>query len=119
MGDKNLFFSLSENNINNNITYEDLVEKVNKQTGNLENFYNYTNDDYTACELDYNENYTKKQLDLIAGYYGISKRKKRKLQLIEEIVIFEMEAINNDITQRRKTLWFCQSKRCPISYGII
>ena len=35
-------------------------------------------DDYVASELDYNENYTKKQLELIADYYEISKRKKRR-----------------------------------------
>ena len=27
-------------------------------------------------EQEYNENYTKKELELIAGYYDISKRKK-------------------------------------------
>ena len=63
-------------------------------------------DDYVASEIDYNENYTKKQLELIADYYDISKRKKKKGQLIEEIVIFEKEPTNYDMTQRRKTLWF-------------
>ena len=36
-------------------------------------------DDYVASELNYNENYTKKQLELIADYYNISKRKKKKI----------------------------------------
>ena len=34
------------------------------------------------------------------------KRKKKKGELIEELVIFEKEPENYDITQRRKTLWF-------------
>ena len=34
------------------------------------------------------------------------KEKKKKMELIEEIVIFEKEPTNYDIMQRRKTLWF-------------
>ena len=87
-----------------------MVTLVNEQTQNIpdEDYGtgDLTLDDYMAAELDYNENYTKKQLDLIAGYYEISKRKKKKVELIEEIVIFEKEPTNYDIMQRRKTLWF-------------
>ena len=62
--------------------------------------------DYVAAELDYRENYTKKQLSKIADYYQISKRKKKKDDLIEEIVIFEKDPSNFHITDRRKTLWY-------------
>ena len=117
MSSKNLSFSLidtpAKNKTDNTVTYESLIEKVNEQSSNIpddENpFLMDTSmglDDYVACELDYNENYTKKQLELIADYYSISKRKKKKAQLIEEIVIFEKEPTNYDIVQRRKTLWF-------------
>ena len=61
---------------------------------------------YVASEMDYNTNYTKKQLEFICDYYGISKRKKKKQDLVEEIVIFEKELSNFDIVQRRKTMWF-------------
>ena len=37
--------------------------------------------------------YTKKQLDRIADYYQIPKRKKKKAELVEEIVIFENVSI--------------------------
>ena len=59
-----------------------------------------------ALELNYSENYTKKQLDRIADYYQIPKRKKKKNELIEEIVIFEQNIANIDIAQHRKTLWY-------------
>ena len=62
--------------------------------------------DIYASELDYNENYTKKQLDRIADYYQILKRKKKKAELIEEIVIYENDLSNYEITERRKLLWF-------------
>ena len=116
MSSKNLSFSLidtpAKNKTDNTVTYESLIEKVNEQSSNIpdENDFSLEEsiglDDYVASELDYNENYTKKQLDLIADYYNISKRKKRKAELIEEIVIFEKELTNYDIVQRRKTLWF-------------
>ena len=115
MSSKNLSFSLidtpSENNTDTAITYESLIKKVNEQSSNISNDFSLdshsiTTDDYIAAELDYSENYTKKQLDLISDYYNISKRKKRKAELIEEIVIFEKELSNADIVQRRKTLWF-------------
>ena len=115
MSSKNLSFSLIEPAIEEKtqpeVTYDSLVSLVNEQTANLpdDNWSmedGLTLDDYVASEIDYNENYTKKQLELIADYYEISKRKKKKAELIEEIVIFEKEPSNYDITQRRKTLWF-------------
>ena len=57
-------------------------------------------------EQEYNENFTKKELELIAGYYEISKRKKRKLDLIQEIIIFEQNDLNYDIVEKRKLHWF-------------
>jgi len=112
MSSKNLSFSLIEPTIEakkqTEVTYDSLVSLVNEQSSNMSSGWNegLSIDDYVASEIDYNENYTKKQLELIADYYDISKRKKKKGQLIEEIVIFEKEPTNYDMTQRRKTLWF-------------
>jgi hypothetical protein len=110
MSGKNLFFSLYEQDtepkINNDVTYESLMETVNKQSKNINQGEELLVDEYTASELDYNENFTKKQLELIANYYDISVRKKKKLELIETIVVFEKEYSNCDIVNRRKTLWF-------------
>ncbi len=117
MSSKNLSFSLIESDIDEkkttDVTYDSLVNLVNEKSSGLEDNPweiddegKLTLDDYVASELNYNENYTKKQLELIADYYEISKRKKKKGELIEEIVIFEKEPSNYDITQRRKTLWF-------------
>ena len=113
MNSKNLSFSLidpiEETENTTEVTYDSLVNLVNEQSKDLPiDDWNdeLTSDDYIASEIDYNENYTKKQLELIADYYEISKRKKKKAELIEEIVIFEKEPTNFDMTQRRKTLWF-------------
>ena len=110
MANKNLSYSLIERNktTDSNVTYESLIEQVNAESYKLEdlNMDYLTIDDYVASEVDYDTNYTKKQLELICDYYGISKRKKRKQDLVEEIVIFEKEPSNFDIVQRRKTMWF-------------
>ena len=105
----NISFSLVDANISekkeNNITYENLLEKVNNETKDF-NKDDYNMDDYIALELDYSENYTKKDLEKIADYYQISKRKKRKSELIEDIVLFEKDLSNQEIVNRRKTMWF-------------
>jgi len=110
MPQKNLSYSLVDANISEkketNITYENLVEKVDSETINFFN-EDYTNmDGYIALEMDYSENYNKKDLEKIAEYYSISKRKKRKADLVQDIVLFELDPLNSDITNRRKTMWF-------------
>ena len=111
MSRKNLSYSLIEkNNLINPITYQDLLKQVDKdaeKTTHLDNAdTNFNMDEYIALEIDYNENYKKKELERIADYYEISKRKKRKQKLIEDIVIFEKDESNKEITERRKLLWY-------------
>ena len=62
-------------------------------------------DDYIAAELDYKTNYNKKELERIADYYEISKRKKKKDELIEDIVVFEKESTNIVKVYQRKKMW--------------
>ena len=113
MSSKNLSYSLIEKSEDEeeekgeSVTYESLLKKVNKDAETINNF---DVDDMIAMEFEYKENYTKKQLEKIADYYQISKRKKRKQELIEEIVIFEKDISNYNITERRKTLWFYMSE---------
>jgi hypothetical protein len=99
----NIRFSLQETSKelseNKFITYDELLKEVD-----LIDMSNC--DDYIALEIEYNSNYTRKELDHIADYYGISKRKKRKNQLVEEIVIFEKEPENMENVHRRKMLWY-------------
>ena len=120
MSSKNLSYSLiekseeeEEGEKGESVTYEGLLKKVNKDAETLTlqtSLTQFDMDDYVAAELDFNENYTKKQLEKIADYYKISKRKKRKNELIEEIVIFEKDISNYNITERRKLLWFYMSE---------
>jgi len=116
----NLQFSLQEKNKNNNnkVSYEDILQEVDtldEALPDLEIQYIYDDgdddatilgmDDYLASELDYQTNYIKKDLEKIADYYEISKRKKRKNELVEEIVLFEKDPVNIQKVYQRKKLW--------------
>ena len=59
----------------------------------------------TAVSFDYEMNYTIKQLKHIAGYYGL-KCKHRKVDMIQDIVLFETDDKNGDAVSRRKRLFY-------------
>ena len=44
-------------------------------------------------------------MEKIADYYEISKRKKRKNELVEVIVLFEKDPVNIQKVYQRKKLW--------------
>tara|TARA_B100000674_G_scaffold354764_1_gene297700 strand:+ start:60 stop:449 length:390 start_codon:yes stop_codon:yes gene_type:complete len=111
MEGKNMFFSLVDADISSKeetkVTYDDLLEQVNSKAESLpQDEMDLYSDLYFAEVLDYKDNYTKKQLEFIAGYYDIKTRKKRKEELAEEIVIFEKAEENIELVQRRKMMWF-------------
>lgn len=102
---ENISFSLqetcSDKSDENIVSYEDLVKEVDL----MEMTSIIGMDDYIAMEVDYQTNYLKKDLERIADYYEISKRKKRKEQLVEDIVLFEKDPENIEIVFQRKKLW--------------
>ena len=117
----NISYSLQENQGESvsNLSYEDLLNEVTTSADAIpeqesedeyEYEYDYSMDamagmdDYIASELDYQTNYIKKDLEKIADYYEISKRKKRKDQLIEDIVLFEKDPVNVQKVYVRKKM---------------
>lgn len=105
----NIRYTLEDNHVNKKLSYDEIKNDVNEQEKNITNNSDYINDFYSQIlleEQDYDENYTKKQLEMIADYYSISKRKKRKHELIENIVEFENKIEHMEIVEKRKLLWF-------------
>ena len=100
---ENLSYSLyeAEKREKENITYSQLVEIVNLMELTEDNQMA----DFVALEINYQTNYTRKQLDRIAEYYSISKRKKKKHELIQDIVIYEKDPENLEKVFKRKKLW--------------
>ena len=98
----NISFSLTEpTRKSSDVTYDELLREVDL----LEMTCVPNMDDYMANEINYATNYTRKELDRIADYYEISKRKKRKDDIIQDIVIFEQDPENIELVFRRKKLW--------------
>ena len=105
-----LTYSLIEVDKNkSNVTYDNILRSVNQNEKLNSNFSfdeNNYNDNYAILTCDYEENYTKKELERIMDYYKLNKRKKRKNQCIEDIVLFELNDTNEELVNRRKLLWF-------------
>ena len=120
----NISYSLQENKGAEmdvvTLSYDELLNEVTtsadaipdqESESEYEYDYDYSNDamsgmdDYIASELDYQTNYIKKELDRIADYYEISKRKKKKNELVEDIVIFEKDPVNVEKVYQRKKMW--------------
>ena len=115
MINNNIIYSLNESKTtDNSITYEEILKEVNEMEQQIPDKEIYDDydigdlmgfDDYLATELDYSTNFIKKDLERIADYYGLSKRKKKKDELIEDIVIFEKDLINIEKVYQRKKMW--------------
>ena len=96
-----------------NVTYENLVEDVNNENDKLVDEYPYEMYDdesianqFITQQFYYNDTFTLKELYHIANYYDISKRKKKKAELIDDIIAFELDDENSELVEQRKRLWF-------------
>ena len=95
---------IDTDNTKQNFEYNEIMNLVDISIDEKNN--NEHKDLLLALEIFYNENYIKSELEKIADYYNISKRKKKKNKLIKNIVAFECDVENEYITNRRKTMWF-------------
>ena len=104
------FFLNDVNNVNddlnNNISLTDILNEINADEGE----YSQNTDNLFHEVVNYNINYTVKQLLQICDYYNISKdirmTKCNKEEIINTIVLFESNPYNYNIACRRKQLWF-------------
>jgi len=89
------------------IDIDSLIEEVNAQHAEVKCTFISLNDidNHVALELDYSTNYTVKTLGQILDFYEITKRKLRKDEMIQIIVMFELDPINIGIVENRKRLW--------------
>ena len=125
----NIFYELKEReaDITNKIPYGSLIEEMQQFVSTIEkmedsngmffpndfqeddgnDFSEFSNlDKCLALTVNYNENYTLKDLQKIAEYYEISSRKLSKAELIEHIIAYEDNEDNEVKTKQRKKLWY-------------
>tara|TARA_Y100000768_G_scaffold123985_1_gene91803 strand:+ start:4555 stop:4977 length:423 start_codon:yes stop_codon:yes gene_type:complete len=120
----NIIYNISEktkHNDNNNIDTilqnlnNDIDSELSKRELNIPDIFDsslYTNDlsDYSEyepsiLEIHYSTGYTVQDLGKIMEYYGLQKRKLKKDELIQTLVLFESDEINLSIVQHRRRLW--------------
>jgi len=83
---------------------------INELLLQIEDQQLYNNEMSLPQIINYSENFTVKELLVICEYYGFLKEIKtnkcNKDQIIEILVNFENDPINNDIVFKRQNLWF-------------
>jgi hypothetical protein len=83
---------------------------INELLLQIEDQQLYNNEMALPQIINYNENFTVKELLVICEYYGFLKEIKtnkcNKDQIIEILVNFENDPINNEIVFKRQNLWF-------------
>lgn len=119
--DENISFFICDENNNDTIIQEENGFLFNdNDTYTNDDIYNHFNDSniYNIFDSDvqlsrninYETNFTVKELMLIADYYGLSKElknsKANKLDIINAIVNFECNPINYDKVITREKMWF-------------
>ena len=110
---ENIFFSIDEelneqsDNKEENVTLTRILDEINNDV----NFNFVSNEEIieVICN-EYKINYTVKELLLICDYYGIAKEMKNnkynKDEIINVLVHFENDPINDDIFMRRQSMWY-------------
>jgi len=109
---ENIFFYLDED-MNDNIINEEVDYSYVDEIDNKIYYYDYdleNNDKFVALYSQYKLNYNVKELLLITEYYGIAKelkiKKCNKELIIQFIVDFESNPINDQIVVKRRKMWF-------------
>ena len=109
MDNTNIGFSYEINEMSSNCEgptdLSDILDKMNNVSSNNDDGMEWSTN-YLKLQLHYTDNFIVKDLHKICDYYNIDKRKLRKDQLVEEIILFELDTTNLLLVQTRKRLWF-------------
>ena len=109
---ENISFLLEPNNdgfndVDSVINIDDYLQEINDEIN--DHIYNDDDDLVIPKIINYNENFTVKELLLICEYYGISKELKsnkcNKEVIINFLVDFESNCMNTQIVLKRQRLW--------------
>jgi hypothetical protein len=106
------FFVDNDNDNNNEFNVSDITNKISNllTTINDNNSDNDNDDSMMPQILNYQINFTVRQLLQICEYYGIAKEIKtnkfNKDETIQMLVVFENDQQNEDIVCKRRLLWF-------------
>lgn len=103
---ENIHFNIDEVHKESNVDFDEIMSNFENEM-----FDDYESENIIASQiLNYQMNFTIKQLVVICDYYGISKEiklnKATKIEIINTLVFFENNSNNEDIVLKRQNLWF-------------
>ena len=103
---ENIHFNIDEVHEETNVNFDEIMSNFENEI-----FNDYERENIIASQiLNYQMNFTIKQLIVICDYYGISKEiklnKATKIEIINTLVYFENNSINEDVVLKRQNLWF-------------
>jgi hypothetical protein len=102
----NIIFSLNEDEKNNGNDSEFDINEILEQFENA----NVNSDFMLPHIIHYSDNFTIKELLLICDYYGFGKELKsnkcNKDIIVQYLVEFEKNPLNNVIVSKRQNMWF-------------
>ena len=106
---ENVSYDIEENgNPNKSVDIAELMAEIDEKHDIVKDKKRVTgmpSDTSFALELEYSTNHTVKSLGQILDYYDISKRKMRKDEIVQILIMFEEDPVNVEIVGRRKRMW--------------
>ena len=109
---ENISYSIQDNKFNEkeyevDVDIDSLLEEINNDIDNslYDNMSNENMELSQVWAVEYSTNYTVQGLSRIMEYYGLNKRKLRKDEMIQLLVMFECDLSNQEIVVRRRRLW--------------
>jgi hypothetical protein len=106
---QNVSYDIEENrNPNESVNIEELMAEIDERhdvVKDKKRINGMPSDTSFALELEYSTNYTVKSLGQMLDYYDISKRKLRKDEMVQILIMFEEDPENMEIVERRKRMW--------------
>ena len=115
---ENITYEFKDDNLSNENLCEiekllsdfEQINYINTAVDSNSNRICIEDDDMYTEMVNYDMNYTVKQLLLICDYYGLMKdvrtNKMKKQDVIEQILLFENNMENYEVVVRRKELWY-------------
>ena len=110
MPQENVFYNIQEREAESpTMEFDQLMQEINDSVDAAAagcRAPEYPDSDLLAARaLELSTNYTVQGLGRIMEYYGLSKRRLKKDEIVQELVMFEDDASNEEIVYRRRRLW--------------
>ena len=106
---ENVSYDIEENgNPNKSVDIAELMAEIDEKhdvVKDKKRLNGMPSDTSFAMELEYSINHTVKSLGQILDYYDISRRKMRKDEMVQMLIMFEEDPENIEIVERRRRMW--------------